>query len=101
MLAKVDKPDEELEYTLRVLFDSAMLRSGYALADTSAYVKNVERIVRENLGVGKDAVSDMEIKPAPEVASEPEKKPEEEKEDKEEEEKKEDASDDNADHDEL
>ena len=68
MLTKVSSPDDNLEQTLKVLYESALLRSGYSLKDPIEFVKNIEKVVRNNLNVDLEAQAKVEVKPAPEVA---------------------------------
>ncbi len=68
MLSKVPSPDDNLEQTLKVLYESALLRSGYSLKDPIEFVKNIEKVVRNNLNVDLEAQAKVQVKPAPEVA---------------------------------
>lgn len=65
MLNRVEAADEELEYTLNVLYDASLLRSGYDVDDSSKFAKNVEKIVRANLKVDELAQAKVDVKPAP------------------------------------
>jgi Hsp90 protein len=68
MLKRVEKPDEELTYTLNVLFDSALIRSGYDVNDSMIFAKNVEKVIRLNLKVGEMDEAVVDVKPAPATA---------------------------------
>merc|ERR1712060_868505 len=91
LLAKVraNKEDSAAKDTAQVLFQTALIESGYELADASALVNRVYRLMSKELGVDPDA-------PLPEVEV-PEEEEEAEEDDKEEaddsEEDKEDAGD--------
>lgn len=65
MLKRVSTADEELEYTLNVLYDASLLRSGYDVDDSTKFAKNVEKIVRANLKVSEEAEAVVDVKPAP------------------------------------
>merc|ERR1711972_8007 len=90
LLAKVkaDKEDKAAKDTAQVLFQTALIESGYDIADASALVNRVYRLMSKELGVDPDApLEEIEV-------------PEEEEEEAEEEEKDED-DDDEADEDEA
>merc|ERR1712014_486298 len=92
LLAKVkaDKSDAAALDTAQVLFQTALIESGYEIADPSALVNRVYRLMSKELGVDPDApLKEVEV---------PEGDEEEEAE--EEEDDKEDASDDSGDDDE-
>jgi heat shock protein beta len=77
---------EELQETVRVLLDTAMIRSGFMVADTNTYVavkhrdhsltprryfERVEALLRRSLGVSPSAQTRTNtVKPAPPVARE-------------------------------
>jgi len=82
LLAKVkaDKEDSVAKDTAQVLFQTALIESGYDLADASALVNRVYRLMSKELGVDPDApLTEVEV-------------PEEEEEEAEEEEEEEDES---------
>merc|ERR1711933_571901 len=97
MLTKVraDKEDKFALDTAQVLFQTALIESGYDIADPSALVNRVYRLMSKELGVDPDApLKEVEVPEEEEEAEEEEKDDsgdEEEKEKKEgdEEEKKE------------
>merc|ERR1719330_2266047 len=89
LLAKVktDKSDKAAVDTAQVLFQTALIESGYELADASALVNRVYRLMSKELGVDPDApIKEVEV---PEEEAEEEKDSEEdddeEKDDKKEE----------------
>jgi heat shock protein beta len=94
LLAKVkaDKEDGAALDTAQVLFQTALIESGYEIADPSALVKRVYALMAKELGVDPDApVKEVEV---PEEEEEAE---EEDKDDSEDEEKQDkDAGDDDA-----
>merc|ERR1712048_1493241 len=80
---KENKEDPAAKDTAQVLFQTALIESGYELADASALVNRVYRLMSKELGVDPDA-------PLTEVGvPEEEEEAEEEEDDKEEEEKEE------------
>merc|ERR1712127_1077069 len=86
LLAKVkaDKEDKAAADTAQVLFQTALIESGYELADASALVNRVYRLMSKELGVDPDApVKEVEV---PEGEEEEEEAEEDEKDDKEEDE---------------
>merc|ERR1712057_143957 len=81
---KADKEDKASVDTAQVLFQTALIESGYEIADPSALVNRVYRLMSKELGVDPDApISEVEV---PEEEEEAE---EEDKDDSEEEEKEE------------
>merc|ERR1711939_49204 len=86
LLAKVkaDKEDATAIDTAQVLFQTALIESGYEIADPSALVNRVYRLMSKELGVDPDAPL-KEV----EVPEEEEEAEEEDKDDSEEEEKEE------------
>merc|ERR1719412_102858 len=81
LLAKVkaDKSDKAAADTAQVLFQTALIESGYELADASALVNRVYRLMSKELGVDPDApVKEVEV---PEGEEEEEEAEEEEKDD--------------------
>jgi heat shock protein beta len=85
---KTDKENEAALDTAQVLFQTALIESGYEIADPSALVSRVYRLMSKELGVDPDApIKEVEV---PEEEEEAE---EEEKDDDKEEEKSDDADD--------
>merc|ERR1712141_886563 len=88
LLAKVkaDKSDKAAVDSAQVLFQTALIESGYELADASALVNRVYRLMSKELGVDPDApVKEVEV---PEGEEEEEEAEEEEKDDKDDDESK-------------
>merc|ERR1712146_161602 len=93
LLAKVkaDKEDKAAVDTAQVLFQTALIESGYEIADPSALVNRVYRLMSKELGVDPDApLKEVEV-PEEEEAEEEEDKDDssEDKDDDDEEEKEE------------
>merc|ERR1711936_647697 len=85
---KADKSDKAAADSAQVLFQTALIESGYELADASALVNRVYRLMSKELGVDPDApVKEVEV---PE-GEEEEEAEEEEKDDDESEDKTEEA----------
>merc|ERR1712185_846527 len=85
LLAKVkaDKSDPAALDTAQVLFQTALIESGYEIADPSALVNRVYRLMSKELGVDPDApLKEVEV---PEDDAEEEEAEEEEEEEAEEE----------------
>merc|ERR1712040_16652 len=83
LLAKVkaDKEDKAALDTAQVLFQTALIESGYEIADPSALVSRVYRLMSKELGVDPDApVKEVEV---PEGEEEEEAEEEEEEEEEE------------------
>merc|ERR1711953_1528686 len=81
LLAKVkaDKSDKAAADSAQVLFQTALIESGYELADASALVNRVYRLMSKELGVDPDApVKEVEV---PEGEEEEEEEAEEEEKD--------------------
>jgi heat shock protein beta len=81
LLAKIkaDKSDKAAVDTAQVLFQTALIESGYELADASALVNRVYRLMSKELGVDPDApIKEVEV---PEGEDEEEAEEEEEKDD--------------------
>merc|ERR1712013_911493 len=99
LLAKVkaDKEDKAAVDSASVLFQTALIESGYEIADPSALVKRVYRLMSKELGVDPDApLKEVEVPEEEEEAEEEDKDEEgeeEDEEDKEGEEKKEESAD--------
>merc|ERR1712100_946247 len=91
LLAKIkdDKENAAASDTAQVLFQTALIESGYEIADPSALVSRVYRLMSKELGVDPDApIKEVEVPEEEEEAEEEEKddekEEEEEKKDKEE-----------------
>merc|ERR1712185_852698 len=85
LLSKVkgDKEDKAALDTAQVLFQTALIESGYEIADPSALVNRVYRLMSKELGVDPDApLKEVEV---PEGEEEEEAEEEEDKDDDEEE----------------
>merc|ERR1719296_635046 len=83
LLAKVkaDKEDAAAKDTAQVLFQTALIESGYELADASALVNRVYRLMSKELGVDPDAaLTEVEVPEEGEEAEEEEAEEEEEEE---------------------
>merc|ERR1712056_96804 len=95
LLGKVkgDKEDKAAVDTAQVLFQTALIESGYEIADPSALVNRVYRLMSKELGVDPDApLKEVEVPEEEEEAEEEDDKEEEgeeEEDDKEGDEKKE------------
>merc|ERR1711990_1063702 len=86
---KADKEDKAALDTAQVLFQTALIESGYEIADPSALVNRVYRLMSKELGVDPDApLKEVEV---PEDDAEEEEAEEEEKEEEAEEEDEEKA----------
>merc|ERR1711970_695715 len=86
---KADKEDKASVDTAQVLFQTALIESGYEIADPSALVNRVYRLMSKELGVDPDApLKEVEV---PEEDAEEEEAEEEEEEDEAEEEDEEKA----------
>merc|ERR1711920_545275 len=76
---KADKEDKAAVDTAQVLFQTALIESGYEIADPSALVNRVYRLMSKELGVGPDApLKEVEV---PEGEEEEEAEEEEDKDD--------------------
>merc|ERR1711906_36397 len=76
LLAKIknDKEDAASLDTAQVLFQTALLESGYEIADPSALVNRVYRLMSKELGVDPDApVKEVEVPEEEEEAEEEDK----------------------------
>jgi len=81
-----DKSDETARNMANIMFETATLRSGFMLRDTSSFASRVEILLRKSLGIPEDA----QVEEEPEIA-----------EDVDEEDSKQESSDNTEDHDEL
>merc|ERR1712028_307548 len=76
LLAKIknDKEDAASLDTAQVLFQTALLESGYEIADPSALVNRIYRLMSKELGVDPDApVKEVEVPEEEEEAEEEDK----------------------------
>merc|ERR1719284_2311083 len=85
---KADKDDKAAKDTAQVLFQTALIESGYEIADPSALVNRVYRLMSKELGVDPDApLKEVEVpeeeEEAEEEKDEGDEADDEEKEDKE------------------
>merc|ERR1711972_169742 len=89
---KADKEDKPALDTAQVLFQTALIESGYEIADPSALVNRVYRLMSKELGVDPDApIKEVEVPEGEEEEEEEEDKDDgDDSEEKDEEEKKED-----------
>merc|ERR1712099_81621 len=83
LLAKIkaDKEDKAAVDTAQVLFQTALIESGYEIADPSALVNRVYRLMSKELGVDPDAPLAEGQVPEEEEEAEEEEKDEEGEED--------------------
>merc|ERR1711870_12640 len=71
---KADKEDKPALDTAQVLFQTALLESGYEIADPSALVNRVYRLMSKELGVDPDApIKEVEVPEGEEEVEEDEK----------------------------
>merc|ERR1712194_404085 len=76
---KVDKEDAAAKDTAQMLFQTALIESGYELADASALVNCVYRLMSKELGVDPDALlTEVEVPEEEEEEAEEEEEEEEE-----------------------
>merc|ERR1712097_77831 len=79
---KADKADKAALDTAQVLFQTALIESGYEIADPSALVNRVYRLMSKELGVDPDApLKEVEVPEDAEEEEEAEEDDEEEKDD--------------------
>merc|ERR1719263_2461756 len=87
---KADKEDKAAVDTAQVLFQTALIESGYEIADPSALVSRVYRLMSKELGVDPDApISEVEVPEEEEEAEEDDKEEDDDKEKDDEKEEKE------------
>merc|ERR1712066_226028 len=92
---KADKEGKAALDTAQVLFQTALIESGYEIADPSALVNRVYRLMSKELGVDPDApLKEVEV---PEGEEEEEAEEEEDKDDSDESDDKEDSDDESGD----
>merc|ERR1711904_481190 len=90
---KADKEDKAAVDTAQVLFQAALIESGYEIADPSALVSRVYRLMSKELGVDPDApLKEVEV-PEDEEAEEDDKDDDKEDDDDEKDEEEEKDSD--------
>merc|ERR1719277_1307222 len=83
---KADKEDKAAVDTAQVLFQTALIESGYEIADPSALVNRVYRLMSKELGVDPEApLKEVEVPEGEEEAADEEAGEEDDKEDEEEE----------------
>lgn len=73
-LPETDEPsldETELIDQARILFDTTLVRSGFAVNDPTTYFERVEALLRRNLGVSLNARADERVRPAPPTAQGP------------------------------
>merc|ERR1711869_180644 len=71
---KADKEDKAAVDTAQVLFQTALIESGYEIADPSALVSRVYRLMSKELGVDPDApIKEVEVPEWEEEAEEEDK----------------------------
>merc|ERR1711953_1629733 len=81
---KADKEDKPALDTAQVLFQTALLESGYEIADPSALVNRVYRLMSKELGVDPDSpIKEVEVPEGEEEAEEDDKEEDDSEEDKE------------------
>merc|ERR1712003_25566 len=91
LLAKVkaNKEDASALDTAQVLFQTALIQSGYDIADPSALVNRVYRLMSKELGVDPDApLKEIEVPEEEEEEAEDDKEESDDAEDKDEEDEK-------------
>merc|ERR1711881_772817 len=78
---KADKEDKTAVDTAQVLFQTALIESGYEIADPSALVSRVYRLMSKELGVDPDApLKEVEVPEEDEEEEAEEEEAEEEEE---------------------
>merc|ERR1712054_15139 len=83
---KADKEDKAALDTAQVLFQTALIESGYEIADPSALVNRVYRLMSKELGVDPDApLKEVEVPEGEEEEEEAEEEDKDESDDEEEE----------------
>ncbi|OCF61751.1 cation-transporting ATPase [Kwoniella mangroviensis CBS 10435] len=68
---RTSEEEEELRETVRILFDTSLVRSGFSVADPTTYFERVEALLRRSLGVSLSAKPKIHIRPAPPTAAGP------------------------------
>ena len=62
-----DSADHQAEELARILYDTAVLRSGYSLVDSSDFATRIDRMLRSNLNIDPDALVEPEPEPEPKL----------------------------------
>merc|ERR1712066_201998 len=89
---KADKEDAVAKDSAQVLFQTALMESGYEIADPSALVARVYRLMSKELGVDPDApIKEVEVPEEEEEAEEEDKDDKDESDDADKEDEKDDA----------
>merc|ERR1711865_860560 len=89
---KADKEDKAAVDTAQMLFQTALIESGYEIADPSALVNRVYRLMSKELGVDPDApITEVEVPEEEEAEEEDDKDSDDDKEDDDEKEEKDEA----------
>jgi len=70
LLARVISGDDEdvTKQTVKVLYETTLLTSGYAVPNTMNFAKRIEKVIRHFIGVDLEKEAVVDVKPAPEVA---------------------------------
>ncbi|GAA5870032.1 hypothetical protein JCM3774_004341 [Rhodotorula dairenensis] len=66
-----EEAQEELNESVAVLWQTALLKSQYQVPDPNAYFTMIESMLRRSLGVSQSAQADVDVKPAPPVETGP------------------------------
>jgi len=89
---KADKEDKAAVDSAQMLFQTALIESGYEIADPSALVNRVYRLMSKELGVDPDApITEVEVPEEEEAEEEDDKDSDDDKEDDDEKEEKDEA----------
>merc|ERR1712164_70142 len=89
---KADKEDAAALDTAQVLFQTALIESGYEIADPSALVNRVYRLMSKELGVDPDApIKEVEVPEGEEEEEEAEEEDKDESDDDDKEDEKDDG----------
>jgi len=74
LLARVEaeSTDDETALQVRVLVDTAILRSGFIMTDHAEFAERIDRILRSSLGLDRNEKIEVNEKPAPEAEAEEE-----------------------------
>lgn len=62
---------EEIKEVAAILIDSALVRSGFEVADPNVFFTRIDRVLRRSLGVSEKLQADGTVKPAPPVETGP------------------------------
>lgn len=68
---------DEIREVTNVLWQTALVKSGFQVPDPNAYFTMIETILRKSLGVSREARARVEVKPAPPTDNSPVAEPEE------------------------